>query len=283
MFAAMPGLFVFLWATGFIGAKFGLPYIEPLTFLSIRFAIACVLLLGVGLVFRAPWPRNWRDAGHIAVAGLLVQATYLGGVFMAIDRGTSAGIVALFTGLQPILTALVVGPLFGERVSGRQWGGIAMGFIGITLVLIPGLQIDPTGWPGVLLSAVALLGMTAGTLYQKRFCQTMDLRTGSAIQFFVAGIVVLALSFSLETQTIEWTGELIFSMTWLVLVMSLGAISLLYILIRRGAAAEIVSLFYLVPPVTALLAFAMFGETLGVIEIVGMVAAALGVALVLRN
>jgi drug/metabolite transporter (DMT)-like permease len=280
---AMPGLFVFLWSTGFIGAKFGLPYIEPMTFLAIRFAIVCALLALVGIIFRAPWPKDWRLAGHIVVAGLLVQATYLGGVFTAIDSGTPAGIAALITGLQPIITALLARRLFGEIVTPRQWSGIALGFIGIVMVLLPGLRIDISGWPGLVLSTVAVLGITAGTLYQKKFCGQMDLRTGSAIQFFVAGIVFFLLSMAFETQTIEWVPELFFAIGWLVIVLSMGAISLLFILIRRGAAAKLASLFYLVTPVTALLAFLMFGETLGVVEIFGMLLTAVGVALVVRD
>ena len=281
--AAMPGVFVFLWSTGFIGAKFGLPYIEPLTFLAIRFALVSTVLVAVSFAFSAPWPGDLRSFGHIVVAGLLVQSAYLGGVFTAIHAGLSAGIVALIVGLQPILTAIFAGPLFGEVIGRRHWMGIILGLVGISVVLLPGLKLGGADIPAMLLAGIGLVGITAGTLYQKRYCADMDLRSGSAIQFLASAVLMAGLAIGLETLVIQWTSELIFALTWLIFVLSIGAISLLFILIRRGAASKVVSLFYLVPPVTALLAFFMFGETLSGVELGGMIVTAFGVYLVLTS
>ncbi len=279
----MPGLFVFLWATGFIGAKFGLPYAEPFSFLAIRFAVVAVLMAGFSLVVSAPWPRDLNALGHIALAGLLVHGMYLGGIFAAIGLGLSAGVSSLVAGLQPVLTAMVAGPLLGEAVNRRQWLGIVLGFAGVVLVLGNRIHISPDTWIAVWPAVVGLIGITAGTLYQKRFCAHMDLRTGSAIQFAAscAALAVLALIF--DEKPVQWTGEFLFAVGWLVIVLSFGAVTLLYVLIRRGAAAKVASLFYLVPPITALMAYFMFGETLGLQELIGMGVVVAGVALVTRN
>lgn len=283
MLAAMPGVFVFLWSTGFLGAKFGLPYVEPLTFLSIRFVLVSAILLAASLLFSAPWPKSPQAFGHIGVAGVLVQAGYLGGVFSAIDAGLSAGFAALIVGLQPVLTALFAGPLFGETINRRQWAGITLGMVGLLMVLGPGLGLSAISYSGMGFATIGLLGITAGTLYQKRFCADMDLRSGSAIQFMSAGIVIGLLALTTETMEVRWTGELIFAVAWLVIVLSIGAITLLSILLRRGAASKVASLFYLVTPVTALMAFFMFGETLGPIELAGIAVTSIGVFLVVRD
>ncbi len=279
----MPAVFVFLWSTGFIGAKFGLPFAEPFTFLAVRMAVVAVLLILIGLAFKAPWPKDLRSVFHIAVAGLLVQGAYLGGVFAAIDAGLSAGLSALIPGLQPALTACVVGPLLKERVTRRQWLGVLLGFVGVVLVVANRIEVGAGAWTGIGLATIALLGITAGTLYQKRFCADMDLRSGSAIQFSVTCLAMTGLAFALETREIQWAGEFIFAIAWLVVVLSLGAVTLLYILIKRGAAAKVASLFYLVPPVTALMAFFLFDERLGVQELIGMGIVVAGVALVTRE
>lgn len=283
MITAMPMVFVFLWSTGFLGAKFGLPYVEPFTFLLIRFVLVSAILLAASAAFSAPWPQSWGAVGHIAVAGLLVQAAYLGGVFSAIDAGLSAGFAALIVGLQPVLTALFAGPLFSETITRRQWTGIALGLIGLLMVLGPRLGLNAINYTGMGFAAIGLFGITAGTIYQKRFCADMDLRSGSAIQFISAGIVIGLLAVTTESMEVQVTGELIFAVTWLVIVLSIGAITLLTILIRRGAASKVASLFYLVTPVTALLAFFMFGEALGPIELAGIVVTSIGVFLVVRN
>ena len=275
----VPLLFVALWSTGFIGAKLGLPYIEPLTFLGLRFAIVTVLMLAVVALVRAPWPPAGRAWGHIAVSGLLVHGVYLGGVFMAIGHGLPSGITALVVGLQPLLTALVAGALLGEKVRPAQWVGLGLGFSGVALVVAGKVATVPVGaLTGMLLPAlVALLGITAGTLYQKRFCPSFDLRTGSVIQYLPCAIAMAVLAYATETMAITWSGEFVFALGWLVLVLSLGAVSLLNLLIRRGGAVNVASLFYLTPPTTALIAWAMFGETLTSWALVGMALAAAGV------
>jgi len=281
--ASMPALFVFLWSTGFIGAKFGLPYAEPYTFLSTRFAIVVVLLLIIAVATRAPWPSSRRLALHIAFSGLMINGFYLGGVFSALNHGMPVSLSALITGLQPALTALLAGPFLGEQISKRQWRGIALGFFGIFLVVFDKLALSTGNAAGVVFSVIALFGITIGAMYQKKYCTSMDLRTGSAIQFAVPAIFLFALAALFETRGIEWTGEFIFAMAWLVVILSLGAITLLMLLIRQGEAAKVGSLFYLVPPVTALLAFFAFGDTLGWLDGFGMALTVLGVALVTRE
>ncbi len=276
-----PLLFVLLWSTGFIGAKYGLPYAEPLTFLVSRYVLVIVLMSVLALAMRAPWPASPREALHIGVTGLLVQALYLGGVFMSIHRGLPAGISALVVGMQPLLTAALAGALLGERVSARQWAGLALGFGGVALVVGSKASVDGVDGDALVHMLVpalaALLGITAGTLYQKRFCPRFDLRTGSVMQFLPSLVVTLLVASQTETMIIEWTGDFVFALGWLVLVLSIGAISLLNLLIRSGSAVNVASLFYLTPPATALIAWAMFGETLSALAIAGMVIAVSGV------
>ncbi len=276
--AFLPFLFVFLWSTGFVGAKFGLPYAEPLTFLLTRYLLVLGLMTMFALATRAPWPSDARQIFHIAVAGLLMQALYLGGVFVAIKNGLPAGVTALLVGMQPLLTACGAGWLLGERVSARQWLGLALGFAGVTLVVVNKLgdvALGPMMFPAVF----ALIGITAGTLYQKRFCPSFDLRSGSVIQFLPTAVLTgIAAGFT-ETMHIEWTPDFVFALLWLVLVLSFGAISLLNLLIRSGSAVHVASLFYLTPPTTALIAWAVFGETLGGLALAGMLLAVAGVYL----
>lgn len=278
---AYPLLFVFLWSTGFIGAKFGLPYAEPLSFLLTRYGLVIVLMLAIALLTRAPWPKDPLQWLHIGVSGVLVHAFYLGGVFVAIGHGLPAGITALVVGMQPLLTACSAGWLLGEKVSARQWGGLAMGFVGVALVVSGKLgdgALGPMLWPAL----VALLAITAGTLYQKRYCARFDLRTGSVIQFVPTAMVTAIAVALFEDYRIEWSGEFLFALGWLVLVLSLGAISLLNLLIRNGSAVNVASLFYLTPPTTALIAWAVFGETLTPVAVLGMAVAVGGVYLVAR-
>jgi drug/metabolite transporter (DMT)-like permease len=275
----VPALFVLLWSTGFIGARLGLPHAGPLTFLALRYALAALLLVLVAQATRAPWPRSRTEIGHYAVAGLMVHGVYLGGVFLGISLGVEAGVAALIVGLQPLLTAAFAGMLLRERVTTRQWAGLALGFIGVALVLERKLGLGPGDAIGSLACVAALLGITLGTLYQKRFCASMDLRTGGVIQLVAAGLVTAPLAFALEGLHVDWTGEFVFALLWLVLVLSLGAVTLLYMLIRAGAAARVASLFFLVPPVTALMAWPLFGEKLGAVALVGMALTAVGVVL----
>jgi drug/metabolite transporter (DMT)-like permease len=277
---AMPGLFVLLWSTGFVSAKYGLPYAEPLTFLLLRFALVVALMLPLALAMRATWPLTSAQFGHVAVAGVLMQGGYLSGVFCAIHLGMSAGVSALIVGIQPILTAFASAPLFGERLRARQWAGLVLGFGGVLLVVLSRSALSGITPATLALSVLALVSITAGTLYQKRYCGAVDLRAGSVIQFSAAGLVLLPLALAFESMQVRWTGEFICTLAWLALVLSIGAISLLYALIRRGAATNVTSLFYLVPPTTALMAYPMFGETLSVAAMVGMALAAIGVALV---
>lgn len=277
----MPALFVLLWATGFIGAKFGMPYAPPLKFLLWRYLAVIVLMGALSLATRAPWPRGMKIA-HVAIAGMLLQAGYLGGVFIAIDLGMSAGLAALIVGTQPILTA-IAGPLVGERVGPRQWAGLALGMAGVAMVVSHKVDLDGFGWQALASSIVALIAITAGTLYQKRFCGAQDLRTQSVVQFLAAGALLLPLCLAFETRAVIWSAELVFALGWLVVVLSLGATSLLLVLIRRGAATAVSSLMYLVPPVTALVAYGLFDEALGYLSLAGMAVAVAGVALVMRK
>jgi drug/metabolite transporter (DMT)-like permease len=276
--AFAPGLFVVLWSTGFIGAKLGLAYAEPLTFLLLRFIIVAALMLPVLLLVRAPWPGSAEEVAHIAIAGLLLHAGYLAGVYVAIEQGVPAGMVALIAGLQPLLTSAVALPLLGEKVNRRQWLGLFLGLVGVAFVV--GDRLAPAGANGAGFAFLALLSFTAGTLYQKRYCGKMDLGTGSFIQFTASMVVLSILAPLFENLRVEWNGEFLFALAWLVLVLSLGAISLLLLLIRAGEAFRVASLFYLVPPVTALIAFAAFGEQLGGPALLGMLISAAGVALV---
>lgn len=278
-----PGVFVVLWSTGFIGAKLGLPDAEPLTFLLLRCVIVCCLLLILALWLRRPWPAGRAHVAHIAVAGVLLHGGYLGGVFSAIHRGMPAGLVALIVGMQPLLTALLGGRLLGERVGASQWTGLILGFAGVALVLSGKLATAGLSTGGLLLALLALVSITAGTLYQKRYCGAMDLWTGSLVQFAASGLIFLPLALTTETMHINWSWSFVFAMGWLVLVLSLGAISLLHQLIRRGAATRVSALFYLTPPTTALLAWAMFGERLDAPAVIGMAVAAAGVALALKK
>jgi len=283
LLALAPSLFVLLWSTGFIGAKLGLPFTEPLTFLLIRFACVIGLLGTLALVLRRPWPHRPMQWLHIAVAGALLHAGYLSGVFLAIHGGMATGVVALIVGIQPLLTAFLSASMVGERVNGRQWAGLALGFGGVTLVVWGKLGFDGLSGAGFAFSTLALVSITLGTLYQKRFCADLDLWSGSVIQFVAAALVLLPFALAFETMRIEWGGQFVFALGWLIFVLSLGAISLLHLLIRRGAATRVSALFYLVPPTTALLAFFIFDEKLGVAAITGMAVAAAGVAIAIRQ
>ncbi|MBT9495035.1 MAG: DMT family transporter [Paucibacter sp.] len=280
-----PLLFVALWSTGFIGAKFGLPDAEPLTFLSLRYAIVLGLMGSIAWLSKAPWPSRPKDYLHIGISGLLVHGLYLGGVFSAIADGLPAGVTALVVGLQPVLTALGAGAFLGERVRPGQWLGLAFGFAGVGLVVAHKLSANAS--TALLLgqlapALLALLAITAGTLYQKRFCPAFDLRSGSVVQFLPClALTWLAASLS-ETLQMRWTANFAFALGWLVLVLSLGAVSLLNLLIRRGSAVNVASLFYMVPPTTALFAWALFGETLTGLALAGMGLAVFGVWLARR-
>ena len=277
-----PVLFVFLWSTGFIGAKYGLPFADPLSFLLARYGLVITLMTAIALLTRAPWPKEPVQWLHIGVSGVLVHAVYLGGVFIAIKHGLPAGVTALVVGMQPLLTAFGAGWLLGEKVSGRQWTGLALGFVGVGLVVSGKFGEAAALGPMLLPAVIALFGITVGTLYQKRYCARFDLRTGSVIQFVPTALVTaIAIALTGEFQ-IEWNGQFMFALGWLVLVLSIGAIGLLNLLIRSGSAVNVASLFYLTPPTTALIAWAVFGEILTLTAMAGMLLAVSGVYLVAR-
>ena len=272
-----PLLFVVLWSTGFIGAKLGLPDCEPLTLLSLRYAAVLVLMGAVALATRAPWPAERMQWLHIGVSGLLIHAVYLGGVFTAIRLGLPAGVTALVVGLQPVLTALGAGLFLRERVRAMQWAGLALGLAGVVLVVANKVAGGPSAASPLVPAVIALVGITAGTLYQKRFCASFDLRTGSVIQFLPCLVATALVASQTETMLVHWTPAFVFALGWLVLVLSVGAVSLLNVLIRSGSAVNVASLFYLTPPTTALIAWAMFGETLTGLALAGMALAVAGV------
>jgi len=278
-----PALFVLLWSTGFIGSKLGLPFAEPLTFLLLRFAFVLALLVPAAFVFESQWPENMQQAGHVAVAGMLVHGGYLGGVFSAIYHGVPAGMVSLIVGLQPLLMAAAAGTFLGEQVTRRQWLGLAIGAVGVAFTVS-----DKTAWEapsstGVAAAVIGLLSITGGTLYQKRHGASAGLVAGSVIQFAASAVLLLPIALLTETMAVRWTGQFLFALGWLVIVLSLGAITLLYLLLRRGEAARVSSLFFATPPVTAVMAWLIFGERLGPPAWAGMALVAVGIWLAMRR
>ncbi len=286
---SLPGLFVVLWATGFIGAIWGLPYAEPFTFLTLRFGIVAVLVLSLALVLRFEWPKSWRQTAHIAVVGLLIHAIYLGFAYMGMSRGLPAGLTALIVCLQPICTAAIVGPVLGEKVTRRQISGLVLGLGGVVLVLSgklsPGGGTLFEGFDGwaIVYALIGLAGMTIGMVYQKKFCTAVDIKAGTVIQYTAAAVAVSVVAVTTETLQVDWTLDFVFALGWLIVVLSFGAVSLLMLLIRMGEASRTASLFYLVPPVTALFGYVFFGEVLGPLSLIGMALTVIGVALVVRQ
>ncbi|TQM35389.1 DMT family transporter [Pseudonocardia cypriaca] len=278
---ATPFAFVVIWASGFVVAKYAAPYAEPLSFLVLRYSAVVVLMLALAVAARAPWPRG-RQVLHIAVAGVGIQAGYLGGVWAAVAAGMPAGVAALVVNLQPVLTAAFAG-LLGERLGGRQVAGLLLGFAGVALVVSNRLTTEGLSLLTLGLTVMALLAITIGTLYQKRFCPQFDLRTGQVVQFVASVAVTLPFALAFESFRFDWTPQLAGALAWSVLALTGGGISLLFLMLRRGAAAQVTSYFYLVPGLTALMAFAMFGESLGLVAIGGMVLTVLGVVLATRR
>ena len=274
-------VFVVLWSTGFIGAKLGLPHSGPMTFLALRFGVVAILLaLWVWMSQARPLTR--RQFYEQALIGALVHFVYLGGVFTAIDWGIEAGLSALIVGLQPVLMAWLAGLLLGEKLVRVQWLGMALGLLGVALVVLRKLDAGIGDWSGVAVNVVGLVGISVGTILQKRLSADTPQRAGGAVQFASGAICCAMLAIMFEDMTIEWATPMIIAMTWSILVLSLGAITLLYFLIRRGAAANVASLFFLVPPCTAVFAWLLFDEVLGWVEMAGLAATALGVLLVNR-
>jgi drug/metabolite transporter (DMT)-like permease len=281
-FALMPFVFVLLWSTGFIVAKYAAPHAPPLTFLLYRFAGVIVVLLPLVWLTRAPWPRTRRAWLDIAVVGVLLQATYLGGVWAAIALGMPAGVSSLLVGVQPLLTA-VFGFTVGERVRRLQWLGLLLGLAGIGLVLSDRLTLAGVGPLALGVNLLALVGITAGTLYQKKHGAGVDLRTGSIIQFGASFVVLLPFALAFESLAVDHTLEFWLALVWSIVALSLVAISLLLVMIRRGRATQVASLMYLTPAMTALLAWLVFGERLGAIAWAGVLVTMIGVAMVVRR
>jgi len=286
LIGAMPWVFVLIWSTGFIVARYGMPHSPPLKFLALRFALS-IVCFGVWVALSRPrWPTSRAQYAHLSVVGVLIHAGYLGGVWAAVKLGLGAGTIALLVGLQPVLTAVWMSAATregaGAAVSSRQWLGLALGLVGLALVVWHKLGGGEITIANLSLAVFALLSITVGTLYQKRFVGPCDVRTASVVQLCAAFLVSLPIALLFETGVIDWHPQLIGALAWSVIALTLGGSSLLYMLIQRGAATEVTSLLYLVPPCTAVMAWLLFGETLGMPALVGMVLTAIGVALVVR-
>lgn len=278
-----PVLFLIFWSSGFVAAKIGLDGAPPLTLLALRFTLVAAILIPASLLLRSQYPRDPQHFMHIAVTGLIMQAIYFGTSYVGFAAGGSAGGVALILGMQPIVTACIVGPLLGERVSPRHWLGLALGFAGVVLVLTEKLQTGMGSPAGIAWTLVALAAITGGTLYQKRYCPSFDLVAGGAIQFTIAAIAIALAAFLTEDMTIDWSPRFVWALAYLVLINSIIAISLLSWMIRRGEASKVTALFFLVPPGAALVAFLVLDERLQTLAMLGMATAAFGVALVMHR
>ena len=277
-----PVLFVLLWASGFPVTKLGLQFIEPFTLLATRSALCVPVALAAMPFVRAHWPRTWREAGHIAFAGFLFQSAYLGCMFIALDQGVSQGVAALIAGMQPLLTAAAVGPWLGERVSRRQWIGFILGFGGVACVMSERITIGTGSGLGYAVICLTPILITASSLYQKRFCADMDLCSGMVIQHGIAAVASFLVALAFETRIVDWGLELGFVLAWLVLVLSVAAVNIYFVLLRRGEAARVSSLFYLTPPTAAVFGYLTYREAFGVTALVGFAVAVCGVAIVTR-
>jgi len=282
---AMPWVFVLIWSTGFIVARYGMPHAPPMTFLAWRYALSILCFLPWIWLAKVAWPQDRSQWLHLGVLGVLMHAGYLGGVWAAVNAGMGSGLSALVVGLQPVLTAIWLSAT-GSAVSRRQWMGLTLGFTGLVLVVsnkfVAGSEGDTATWLNLSFAAIALVSITVGTLYQKRFVRPCDVRSANTVQLMAAFVVTLPLAL-LETEGMSWNGELMGAMAWSVLALTLGGSSLLYMLIQRGAASSVTSLMYLVPPCTALLAWVLFSEPITVYTVLGMGLTALGVSLVIRS
>jgi drug/metabolite transporter (DMT)-like permease len=279
-----PALFVLLWSTGFVGAKYGLPYAPPFTFLALRLAVAAALLALLAAALRSAGMASRRQYGRASVVGLLLHAGYLGGVFYGISLGVPAGVSAVIVSMQPVLTAVLAARMLGERPSARQWLGLVLGVAGVALVVGPGVLDagSPHSLPvsGLVACLVALVSGTLGTVHQKRHGEGIPLLWGTAVQYAAAAALLLMVALATEDLSIRWTAEFVGAFVWLVLVLSIGAVLLLLLLLRRGTAAGVSSLYYLVPPATAIEAYLLFGERVSGLSLIGIGVTALGVALV---
>ena len=275
-------LFVFLWSTGFIAARAGLEEAGPATFLFLRFSLVSVLMLCLLPVLRPAWPASPGALAHLVILGLMMQVIYFGGAWMAMSTGVGAGTAALILSLQPVLIALLAGPVLGESLQRRQWLGLGLGVTGVVLVVDHKLSLGLGSIAGMIFCLGSLLGITAGTLYQKRFCPALDVFGGLLVQFVTATVVFLPLA-SLEGWNVTWSRQFVAALVWVTVLLSLVSVMLLTLMIRRHEASRITSLFFLVPPVTALIAWLVLGETMGAVALAGMSLAVAGVALVVSG
>src|SRR3954465_13901065 len=278
---AAPAIFVVLWSTGFVATKYVVNNADPLTYLAIRMALVVVLMAVIVAVVRPRWPDR-IGIFHSAVAGILVHGFYLGGTAIAIAHSIPAGLSALIPGLQPILTSTLANRWLGERVTAVQWAGLLLGLAGVVLILHDRPMGGQAGW-GWLASAVSLVSITLGTLYQRRYCSRIDWRSGNLVQYVAVTVFFTVGAFLFEQRVVHWTTEFILALAWLAVALSIGSIGLLYWLIRHQAAKSVGSLFYLVPAVTSLMAFVLFDERLDAVAIAGMIACAAAVLLVNRS
>jgi drug/metabolite transporter (DMT)-like permease len=277
----MPAIFVLIWSTGFIVARFGMPHSPPMKFLALRYFFSVLCFAVWAAAARVALPKDRRQLLHLAVTGMLMHGGYLGGVWAAVKSGMGAGLAALLVGLQPVLTAMWVSSRGGE-VAPRQWAGLGLGLAGLVLVVWQKLGFGEVSPLNVAFALAALVSITVGTLYQKRFLAPCDVRAASLVQLCAAFLVTAPLAL-LETEGMRWDGELAAAMAWSVLALTLGGSSLLYLLIQRGAATTVSSLMYLVPPTTALMAWVLFDEPITSLILAGMALTAAGVALVVRS
>jgi drug/metabolite transporter (DMT)-like permease len=282
-----PALFVFLWSTGFIGAKYIVPYAEPFTFLAIRYVLAAAILFAIAYAFKQPLKLNREQFKASFAVGMLLHVIYIGGVFYAVSLGVSAGISAVIVSIQPVLVSLLAVPLLGERLRWVQVVGLFLGVAGIALLLLPkvfqGDYTASTSLVGIFICVIALLGTSGGYLVQKKMGSDIPFLSGTGAQYAVSAIAFAVLSFATEEQIIEWVPAFLFGLAWIVLMLSIASIVLLYGMLRTGSASKVSSLYYLVPPVAAIQAYFLFGEVIGPIGIVGMALAAIGVVLVMRQ
>lgn len=281
---AVPFIFVFLWSTGFIGAKYALPFMEPFYLLLIRMLLTIGVFTLLCLIFRVQWPTP-KQAGHQMVTGLMVHGAYLGGVFAAIKLGMPAGITAIIVGIQPLLTALLSWQFMNSKLRSGQWLGLALGLAGVIIIILSTRSATSSGlsWPAVTATLIALAGISIGTLYQKRFGGSTDLLAGSLWQYISTAILMAVLALSFEERTIIWDIQLILALAWLVLGLSVGAILLLMLMIREGESAKVASYFYMVPAVVSVEAWLLFDESLPPIALAAIALTIYGVYLVVRK
>lgn len=274
---SLPLLFILLWSSGYVAGRLGLPHTGPFTLLTLRFGLAALVLLIVALASRAPWPRGARAWGHLAVAGLLMQVLHFSGVYYGLRLGLSAGVAGLLIGLMPLATGVGAHLWLAERLGRWQLLGMAGGLLGVALVVAGKPMHAAGGWPAYATALLGLLGLVLGTLYQKRFCGGMDLRSGSFVQMAVSTLAVAALAGPTEHFALQWSGELVFAALWLSLVNSIGAFSLMFLMMRRGQASQVSRLFFLIPGASALMGFVLLGERMTLLALAGFAVSALAV------